>query len=78
MKEWTKALDHIDRALQFDSGMAPYHNQRALIFSQQKQFRKALPAMLKAIELQPRQYLEYYYFNLAGIYRDLLRHDDGP
>ena len=76
MKEWTKALDHIDRALQFDSGMAPYHNQRALIFSQQKQFRKALPAMLKAIELQPRQYLEYYYFNLAGIYRDLLRHDD--
>ena len=74
--EWGKALDYINRAIQLDSEISNYYNQRALIFQQQKQFRKALPSMLKALELRPGQYLEYYYFNLAGIYRELLRHDD--
>ena len=76
MDRWKEALKHIDRAIQLRPQNPPYYNHRALIFSRQKQFTKALTAILKAIELRPPSHLKYYYFNLAGIYRDLLRLDD--
>ena len=75
-EEWPKALEHIDRAIQLDSKKPQYFNQRGLIFSRQKKFNKALPDALRAIELKPVDYIEYYYFNLALIYRDLLRPKD--
>jgi tetratricopeptide (TPR) repeat protein len=75
-EEWPKALEHIDRAIQLDSKQPQYFNQRGLIFSRQKKFNKALPDALRAIELKPVDYIEYYYFNLALIYRDLLRPQD--
>jgi len=72
-EQWPQALEHIDRAIQLDSRRPQYFNQRGLIFSQQKKFNKALPDALRAIELKPADYAEYYYYNLALIYRDLLR-----
>jgi enediyne biosynthesis protein E4 len=75
-EEWSKALEQIDRAIQLDSTKAQYFNQRGLIFSRQKKFNQALPDVLRAIDLKPVDYIEYYYFNLALVYRDLLRSQD--
>jgi tetratricopeptide (TPR) repeat protein len=74
--EWEKALRHADRAIELNPKTPAYRNQRAVIFVQQKKYKEALPEVLKAIELKPSDFLEFYYYNLAGIYRALLRTDE--
>ena len=74
--DWDNAILHARRATDLSPKSPAYRNQLAMIFVQQKRYKEALPEVLKAIELRPAKFLEFYYFNLAGIYRSLLRTDE--
>ena len=73
---WDNAVQHARRAIELDPKSPAYRNQLAMILVRQKRHKEALPQVLSAIELKPAHFLEYYYFNLAGIYRALLLTDE--
>ena len=74
--DWDKAILHTRRAIELSPKSPAYRNQLAMIFVQQKRYKDALPEILRAIELKPANFLEFYYYNLAGVYRSLLRMDE--
>lgn len=74
--DWEKAVLHARKAIELDPMSPAYRNQLAMIFVQQKRYKEALPELLSAIELEPVSFLEFYYYNLAGVYRSLLFTDE--
>jgi len=74
--DWDKAVLHVRRAVELDPKSPAYCNQLAMIFVQQKRYKEALPELLSAIELKPVNFPEFYYYNLAGVYRSPLFTDE--
>ncbi|MSO22873.1 MAG: tetratricopeptide repeat protein [Acidobacteria bacterium] len=73
---WDNAVLHARRAIELNPKSPAYRNQLAMIFVQQKRYKEALPELLNAIELKPANFLEFYYYNLAGVCRSLLLMDE--
>ena len=74
--DWDNAILHSRRAIKLNPKSPAYRNQLAMIFVQQQRYKEALPELLNAIELKPANFLEFYYYNLAGVYRSLLLTDE--
>lgn len=52
-RQYTKALESCQKALEADPGLAPVHNHMALIYMETKRYQKSAEAFKKALEIQP-------------------------